>query len=651
MSSTQPPPLSLPAELRSYVEALFALQPSLASSVAVDHSPAKGRYLRALRPFAPSSPVFHESAVLSASDDAALCVACHARHPVVDGRPVVCAGYRRYREIRSALNAVTALAVEMGYGETRGLLLGDFLVHSAERSKTAADTSAAPPTAAAAASTSSPSLAASFALPPPPAPTFSFAMPPDKKTPPTSSPPSASPLPPTASASSAASDATKAGAESTSSEKEPSLASLGLSAVFSLDPGPASLAQQHSAFASRVWQLLPLTVRRSTSAAALTRLLCVLEVNAHEVVDEAGEKGEGLFPFFALIEHSCRENCAFTALSPSAQSASLAVSVHCIRHVAADEGLSINYAPPYLPTAQRRAYLQERYHFHCTCPVCEGAAPDRCRAFVCGGCSGGVVEVWGEGREEDGLRAWRCSGGDCGAEVTEAKVRHWREAERYVGGEVQRLMERLEAEQAEEAEPSKDLQNKRKQQWREELDRVALLLQPVVDAASQGLDSSDSAPLSASARPLDAIEEEEEGAAADGSSLASSAPLSKTQLKNRKRRAKAKAVATLPAPRADLVAALHASHHHVHALLDLTLGWYRERKEWDKAVAVQRVRLSNVRRVVGEGQLHWLEAVEWSVLGELYDEMGDAERRKDAFARCHALNVQCFGQQAASTLR
>lgn len=48
--------------------------------------------------------------------------------------------------------------------------------------------------------------------------------------------------------------------------------------------------------------------------------------------------------------------------------------------------LSINYAPAYLPTAKRRAYLRSCYGFHCVCPLCEGAqsgVQDLARAFRC----------------------------------------------------------------------------------------------------------------------------------------------------------------------------------------------------------------------------------------------------------------------------
>ena len=48
--------------------------------------------------------------------------------------------------------------------------------------------------------------------------------------------------------------------------------------------------------------------------------------------------------------------------------------------------LSINYAPAYLPTSKRRAYLRSCYGFHCVCPLCEGAqsgVQDLARAFRC----------------------------------------------------------------------------------------------------------------------------------------------------------------------------------------------------------------------------------------------------------------------------
>lgn len=97
----------------------------------------------------------------------------------------------------------------------------------------------------------------------------------------------------------------------------------------------------------------------------------------------------------------------------------------------------------------------------------------------------------------------------------------------------------------------------------------------------------------------------------------------------------------------DLLSLLHPSHHHVHSLLELLCAWHSQQREWDKAIEVTRWRVSNIHRVQGDN--HWLEGVEWSLLGSLYAEKGDEQGRRESFSRCYDINRQCFGEQAAST--
>ena len=73
--------------------------------------------------------------------------------------------------------------------------------------------------------------------------------------------------------------------------------------------------------------------------------------------------------------------------------------------------------------------------------------------------------------------------------------------------------------------------------------------------------------------------------------------------------------------------------------------------------STQAQRVWNVRRVLcgvteskSEGGIHWMEAVEWSVLADLYSECGEWERRKQAFERCWQVNRLCFGDEASSTV-
>ena len=162
----------------------------------------------------------------------------------------------------------------------------------------------------------------------------------------------------------------------------------------------------------------------------LNQLVCVLEVDAHELVDEQGEKGEGLFPFFAMIEHSCHENCAFTALSASSTSTGPSVlrplpSPHRCLVLTFHQLLFA-----YLPTSQRRAYLESAYHFHCTCPLCSGELPDKCRAFVCD--CGSCGWVWAEVRRRvtggvaDASKTGKGSQSVCGVRLRSGSEARWR---------------------------------------------------------------------------------------------------------------------------------------------------------------------------------------------------------------------------------
>ena len=671
MSAPPAGPLPITAELLSYYSALVAAQPALASIRIASH-PTVGRHLIFSPPTAgpssssssflpPFTPLFTEAAAVFASDDPAVCIACHQRHRSSAAPSSCCSERERYRGLAGAINGIGRLAGELGYGETRGLLLVDWLMRvmqDRERrrqrrlQRTREQGSAA-------------SLAASFALPPPPAESFSFAVSKQGKT---QAAAAAQQQPVIASSASMS----PAEAEEAVSPSPGSLASLALSAVFSLDAGPASLSASHTRLASAMAQLLPLPVRRLVSVAELRRLLGILELNAHELVDEAGEKAEALFPFFALIQHSCAENCAFTALTAAASS-SPTVRVCSIRAITACSPLSICYAPPYLPTAARQRYLQSRYHFTCSCPLCCGLLPDRCRAFVCrdSQCRS-PVWVWGgaEAGEEQpsaaAARLWRCSGQRCTRAVGQQDVRAWREAERSLAAEVERLQ--AQADDDSEREEKGD-------SGPEDTERVAAILrlicgneqQTALDGLEEEEEQEDEADEEAEGAATgdcqDAAQEAKETAApagtaaCDASASASSLPQSKSQQKNRKRREKQKRAAQAAAAarhglQPQLLCLLHPSHHHAHWLLQLLIARHSARLHWAKAAHCCRQRVRNVRLAVCSGgtELHWQEALEWGQLASVYASLGDTRRQRRALQHCVRINSAVFGHDAACTL-
>ena len=662
------PSLPVSNTLTTYHDCLLAEQASL-SAIQIRSHPIKGRYLHSTTAHSPSTLLFTEPAALAASDDPAVCVSCHERH---EGK-AVCEGYRRWRGMKAVVNAMGAVAEEFGYGESRGLMVADWVVnmqHVREREKEEKTKKEGM------------SLAASFSLPPPSAPSFSFALPDD-----------ANQATQTAPATSAASvEPSSSSPFDATASSESSASNLALSCVLSLDTGSSSFLASHRPFASALWQCLPLPLRRLYSLNELNQLVCILEVNAHELVDEQGEKGEGLFPFFAMIEHSCYENCAFTALS-SASSSTIgpSVSVHCLRPIAADSPLSISYCPPYLPTAQRRAYLQSAYHFHCTCPLCGGEQPDMCRAFVCG--CGGCLWVWGEGTA---VGDWRCS--ECGLVGSEADVAGWREVEEWVGSEVAAVMARME-EEADSKDQTAATKRKRAAKRREDIAKLTAIAEAVM--FNDKRQTSEDEPLLTITRPQtqhnslhsvaeekeaeeqEELTEEKEDPAHSSAQLEETTTdsveqaldtlsLTKTQLKNKKRREKQKqqklssttsASAGPPLPH-PYIGRIHPSHHQCHALLDVLTSHYASVGEFGRAVRYAVRRVLNVRRVLCEagggaggsvggvagGGVHWMEGVEWSVLADLYGECGEWEKRKQSFERCWQVNRLCFGDEAASTI-
>jgi hypothetical protein len=95
--------------------------------------------------------------------------------------------------------------------------------------------------------------------------------------------------------------------------------------------------------------------------------------NSHGMRDLEGRNanvGIGLFPTFAMFNHSCAPNCVF-AFSPSRR----CMEVRAIEDVDARDGgteLCVSYIDLYQPTGVRREELKQTKHFLCACPRCDG---------------------------------------------------------------------------------------------------------------------------------------------------------------------------------------------------------------------------------------------------------------------------------------
>jgi len=81
--------------------------------------------------------------------------------------------------------------------------------------------------------------------------------------------------------------------------------------------------------------------------------------------------GLGLYPTFALFNHSCANNVAKYFIGS-------VLVVQASTHIRAGEEITENYHPPAMMIGreERRAYLSTNYSFHCCCWACEQDLPD-----------------------------------------------------------------------------------------------------------------------------------------------------------------------------------------------------------------------------------------------------------------------------------
>eukprot|EP00742_Colponemidia_sp_Colp-10_P005740 GILJ01006135.1.p1 GENE.GILJ01006135.1~~GILJ01006135.1.p1 ORF type:complete len:567 (+),score=73.22 GILJ01006135.1:41-1702(+) len=100
-------------------------------------------------------------------------------------------------------------------------------------------------------------------------------------------------------------------------------------------------------------------------------LACRININAHGLVDIDGDTntniGLGLFPFVAMLNHSCEPNAVYICGENGV------MSVRAIRDISADEEVSVHYVDLYQPLHQRREALLQSKHFLCQCRRCLGS--------------------------------------------------------------------------------------------------------------------------------------------------------------------------------------------------------------------------------------------------------------------------------------
>lgn len=238
-------------------------------SLAVQRDAAKGRFLAADRDYQVGDVIFDEATVLSVSDDVRVCLACGVRH---DSK--TCASWKRFfATMKSALAGVDTIADQSGYPASRIREVIKFIAIS---------------------------YAEVFAP-------------------------------------------VRGGGAATEAERK---AASDVWLILGLDDGsqiveqdgtpttytvtPRASDPDRTMAAQLIHSALPLTYRKHYPIAIIENVINVLDLNAHETVESVysgdssssaaaadladvdGTSGDAVFPFFAMIEHSCAENCCWT---------------------------------------------------------------------------------------------------------------------------------------------------------------------------------------------------------------------------------------------------------------------------------------------------------------------------------------------------
>ncbi|XP_066532085.1 histone-lysine N-methyltransferase SMYD3 isoform X2 [Hoplias malabaricus] len=100
-------------------------------------------------------------------------------------------------------------------------------------------------------------------------------------------------------------------------------------------------------------------------------LLARVSCNCFSVCDgELQDVGVGLYPSFSLLNHDCRPNCVMVFLGKRLQ-------LRAVRNIPKHEELTISYTDVLAPRVERRAQLQQQYHFFCQCQRCNTEDTDR----------------------------------------------------------------------------------------------------------------------------------------------------------------------------------------------------------------------------------------------------------------------------------
>ncbi|CAK4072655.1 unnamed protein product [Aphanomyces euteiches] len=110
------------------------------------------------------------------------------------------------------------------------------------------------------------------------------------------------------------------------------------------------------------------------SVAEVEEILCRFHCNNFAITDELLlEIGAGCFPWGAMVNHSCANNCIIT-YAPKTQT----MELRAIEPIPQGSEISQPYVDVGLAFSKRREMLKQHYHFDCDCARCtqQGSSSD-----------------------------------------------------------------------------------------------------------------------------------------------------------------------------------------------------------------------------------------------------------------------------------
>ncbi|KAH9086024.1 hypothetical protein Ae201684P_005720 [Aphanomyces euteiches] len=113
---------------------------------------------------------------------------------------------------------------------------------------------------------------------------------------------------------------------------------------------------------------------KENSVAEVEEILCRFHCNNFAITDELLlEIGAGCFPWGAMVNHSCANNCIIT-YAPKTQT----MELRAIEPIPQGSEISQPYVDVGLAFSKRREMLKQHYHFDCDCARCtqQGSSSD-----------------------------------------------------------------------------------------------------------------------------------------------------------------------------------------------------------------------------------------------------------------------------------